>query len=947
MFHRNRPQGTKKPSVILQRIRHFWRSRFQNRRWLKILGQVTLVGIALGAIAVVAVVAWASKSIPDPNNLQFRKVAQSTRIYAKDGSTLLYEIHGDQKRTVVDLKDISPDVIHAVISIEDKDFYNHSGFSIRGFFRSVWIDITRGSLSQGGSTLTQQLVKNAILTREKTISRKIKEVILSYQIERLYDKDQILKLYFNEIPWGSTAYGVEAAAQTYFGVRAKDLTLAESATLAAMVQRTSYYSPRGSHTEQLIDRQRIVLANMVAQGYITEEQAAVAIKEDVLKKVPAFQDKITAPHFVFYVRDQLVQKYGELTVEQGGLSVTTTLDPKIQKISEEEVAAGAKKNDKRGAGNAASVSVDPKTGQILAMVGSRDFFDTKKDGNFNVITSIRNPGSSFKPIVYLSAFTKGYSPDTLLFDLKTNFGPDGSGKNFIPNNYDFNEHGPLKMRQTLNGSLNIPAVKTLYLAGIPTTLDVSSKLGYSTFEGKTFGLALAIGGGGVEPLEHAAAFAALANDGKRNPVTGILKVVDGTGKILEQFKKDETQVVDKNAVRLLNDTLSDNNARAYVFGTRNSLTLGGRQVAAKTGTTNDFKDGWTVGYTPQLATVVWVGNNNNSPMKSGSDGSIVAAPIWNAIMRRSLDKQPTERFQRPSAVEQSKPVLQGKLPEAKRVAVDNITNKRIPDSCLSAWPSQNISYVTVNEVHDILYYLQKEKPNGPPLENPASDPMFSRWEAPVQAWAKKNKYVSTMPADEDCSLRVNPAGAGVVFTSPSAGTTISASTFEATISWSNVTEPLTATYTLDGVTSTTSSTAPYTGTISLAGVENGVHSLGVTITDAAGITASAALSITTSAQSGTTMYFIDPEVNAKITTGAFPYPLRFYVQDSRGISSITPQMISPSGVTTPLTIITNPTETTFTVSWPPVPAGKYRLYLVVVPKGGAAIESDRLVVTVE
>lgn len=947
MNKRSGPENPKRTTAFLSRFRHFFRSKLHGRKFFKILGQFALAGVALAAIAVVAVVAWASKSIPDPNNLQFRTVAQSTRIYARDGSTLLYEIHGDQKRTVVDLKDISPDVINGVISIEDRDFYNHSGISIRGLARSLWVDILRGSRAQGGSTLTQQLVKNAILTREKSISRKIKEVILSYQIERLYSKDQILKLYFNEIPWGSTAYGVEAAAQTYFGVHAKDLTLAESAILAAMVQRTTYFSPRGSHTDQLIERQRIVLANMVAQGYITEEQAAAAIKEDVLKKVPAFQDKITAPHFVFYIRDVLVQKYGELTVEQGGLSVTTTLDPKIQKISEEEVVAGAKKNDKRGAGNAAAVSVDPKTGQILAMVGSRDFFDVKKDGNFNVITSIRNPGSSFKPIVYLTAFSKGYSPDTLMFDLKTNFGPDGSGKNFIPNNYDFREHGPLKMRQTLDGSLNIPAVKTLYLAGIPSTLDVASKLGYSTFEGKTFGLALAIGGGGVEPLEHASAFAALANDGKRNPVTGILKVVDKAGKILEQFKKQESQVIDKNPVRLLNDVLSDNSARAYVFGTRNSLTLGNRPVAAKTGTTNDFKDGWTIGYTPQLATIVWVGNNNNSPMKAGSDGSIVAAPIWNAIMRRSLDKQPIERFQRPSSVEQSKPVLQGKLPEVQRVAVDSVTAKRIPDACLSAWPAVNISYVSVNEIHDILFYLQKEKPNGPAPENPSVDPMFSRWEAPVQAWAKKNKYVSTMPADEDCSLRVNPNGASVVFTSPTSGAKISTTTFDATIAWANLTEPLSASYSIDSVVVSTTTTAPYSSTIDTSGIENGFHTLSVAVTDAVGATATAATTITTSAQTGTTVYFIDPAANSKISASDFPYPLSFYVEDGRGISSIVPQLVAPNGVTTPLTTILNPSTTTFTISWPPVPSGKYRLYLVVTPKGGSAVESDRLVVTVE
>jgi hypothetical protein len=333
-------------------------------------------------------------------------------------------------------------------------------------------------------------------------------------------------------------------------------------------------------------------------------------------------------------------------------------------------------------------------------------------------------------------------------------------------------------------------------------------------------------------------------------------------------------------------------------------------------------------------------------MKSGSDGSIVAAPIWNAIMRRALDKQPVERFQRPSAVEQSKPVLQGKLPEAQRVAVDSVTKKRIPDTCLSSWPATYISYVTVNEVHDILYYVQKDKPNGAAPTNPASDPMFTRWEEPVKAWAKKNNYVGTMPADEDCALRVNPLGAAVSFTAPSADATISTSSFDTTITWSNMTEPLSAVYSLDGATVATSTTTPYTGTISLASIENGIHTLAVSVTDTLGITATASISITTTAQSGTTMYFISPETNSTLSSGSFPQSIQFFAKDSRGFSSIVVEMIAPDGTTTPITTLSNPSGTSFTVSWPPVTSGKYRLYLVATPKGGSAVESDRLVVTI-
>lgn len=828
------------PADRTTRVRRSW---FRSKKLWRRLAQVAIVGVVLASLSVIGVVAWASQSLPDPNNLTFRVVAESTKILARDGKTVLYEIHGDQKRTVIELDDISPHLVRAVISIEDKDFYNHSGISIRGVIRSLWVDLLRGSKAQGGSTMTQQMVKNAILTREKSVSRKIKEVILSYQIERRYTKDQILKLYFNEIPWGSTAYGAEAAAETYFGVQAKDLSIAQSATLAAMIQSPSYYSPRGNNTDELLVRQKLVLDRMVEQGYITGEEAEAAKKVDVLAQVPAFRDRIVAPHFVFYVRDLLVQKYGELEVEQGGLRVITTLDEKLQTYAEEEVRAGAKKNDARGADNAALVSLDPKTGQILTMVGSRDFFDQKRSGNFNVITGLRNPGSSFKPIVYLSAFLKGYSPDTLLFDLKTNFGPDGSGKNYSPNNYDFRQSGPLKMRQTLAGSLNIPAVKTLYLAGIPSTIELASSLGYSTLAGKNFGLALAIGGGAVEPLEHASAFATLANDGKRNPVTALLRVEDKSGKVLEQFEKKEKQVVDKNAVRVLNEVLSDNSARAFVFGTRNPLTLSGRSVAAKTGTTNDFKDGWTVGYTPQLVTVVWVGNNNNTAMKNGSDGVIVAAPIWNAFMKRALDKKPVETFARSTKIEQSKPVLQGKLPEAQKVAVDSETKKKIPDSCLASWPAKYVAHVNVNEVHDILHYVVKDQPNGAAPKDPKSDAMYLRWEAPVQEWAKKNGYVATMPAEESCSLRIVASEQTLSILTPADGSLLTNSSISFTSQLSGFSEEVTVTYTLDGVVVGSSVVAPYEVIVSVETA--GIHTLVATATTVSGLTATATISFTT------------------------------------------------------------------------------------------------------
>lgn len=940
------PQRPMPDSSRVRRKRGFFRGTFRRGSFWKRALWVVAGGLVLASLAVVGIIVWASQSLPDPNNLSFRIVAQSTKIYARDGKTLLYEIHGDVKRTVVNLPDVSPDVVHAVISIEDKDFYKHAGISIRGILRSVFVDIVSGKKSQGGSTLTQQLVKNTILTRDKSFIRKLKEIILSYQLEHVYSKDQILKLYFNEIPWGSTSYGVEAASQTYFGVHAKDLTLSESSLLAAMVQLPSYYSPRGTHTDALLNRQHLVLDSMVANGYVTQAQADAARADDVLAKVTPFQDPIIAPHFVFYVRDLLVQKYGEQTVEQGGLRVVTTLDPKMQQIAEEEVTKGAAINDKRGASNAAMVALDPTNGQILAMVGSRDFFDTKHDGNFNVITSVRNPGSSFKPIVYMSAFLKGYSPDTLMFDLKTDFGPDGSGKDYIPNNYDFKEHGPLKMRQTLDGSLNIPAVKTLYLAGIQSTVDLGGKLGYSTLTGQTYGLALAIGGAGVEPLEHADAFAVIANDGKRNPTTPFLLVEDTNGKTLEKFQKNEQQVVDKNVIRQLDDVLSDNSARAFVFGAKNYLTLGSRPVGAKTGTTNDFKDAWTVGFTPQLVAAVWVGNNDFSSMGKGADGSVVAAPIWNGFMKRALDGQPVKAFPRPTSVTESKPVLQGKLPTPQRVAVDKVTGKHIPDSCLSSWPAAFVKYITVNEVHDILYYLNKDDPNGSTPSNPASDPMFNRWDAPVQAWAKKNGYVGTMPADESCSLRASTSSATLAFSAPGAGATIKSSSLTASVVGSNMTDPLSVTFTLDGVSVGSVTAAPYETTIDLSGVDNGFHTIIASATDANGISATATVSINTLVQQNTTVYFVSPAPNSSISAGSFPQLVQAYAYDPAGISLLSLYADNPDGTTSLINQVSAPADASVSLSWPSTNTGKYKLYLVATTKKGKTAQSDKLTVTV-
>lgn len=914
--------------------------------WAHWFFRVVAIILAVGAISSVVVVAWVSQALPDPNKLNSRNIAESTKIYARDGSTLLYEIHGDQKRTLINLDEVSPAVKNATISIEDKDFYKHSGVSLRGIFRSILVDVLSGSRAQGGSTITQQLVKNSILTREKSISRKVKEVILSYQIERRFSKDQILKLYFNEIPYGSSAYGIEAAAQTYFGKHAKDLDLPESALLAAMAQAPSYYSPTGNHRDDLISRQQLVLSTMAGEGYISQEQAGQAKAVDILARINPYRDRVVAPHFVFYVRDLLVQKYGALTAERGGLRVVTTLDANMQKIAEEEVAAGAARNDKKGAGNAALVAIDPHTGQILAMVGSRDYFDTAKDGNFNVATAVRNPGSSFKPIVYLTAFTKGYTPDTILFDLKTDFGPDGSGKNFAPNNYDGKEHGPLKMRQTLAGSLNIPAVKTLYLAGIPQTIAVAQKLGYNTIDPAKVGLALAIGGGGIRLLDHVNAFAALANDGSLNPSTPFVRIEDHNGKLLEQYQKKETRAVETQYVRQLVDIMSDNNARAFVFGSRSPLILSNRPVAAKTGTTNDFKDGWTVGFTPSLAAGVWVGNNNNAPMKSGQDGVVVAGPIWHAFMERALKGTPVEQFKKPAPSTAKKPILLGRLQGDTTVSVDAATGKKIPDSCLAEWPASAVKEVKVKDVHTILWYLSKDDPNGAAPTRPQDDPMFVRWEKPIQEWAKKNNYVTKAPDEESCSLMPDPQAPAIFFSAPNDRATVSATSITVTATARNFTPVSGVQFSLDGSVVASAPTAPYSVSLDLAGVSNGFHTITATGVDAAGAPHAASITVNVLSQAATTAYFISPSSKATVASGSFPQSVSVYAYDSSGVSTVTLYIENPDGTTAVVDQASTPSDSTVALSWSTTPPGSYKLFFIIKTKKNKSLQSDKLPVTV-
>jgi len=703
-----------------------------------ILGLI-VAGLIIGSIGSLGMLVWISRSLPDPNKIIERDVALSTKIYDRTGEDILYDIHGEEKRTMVELTDIPQFMLDATLTAEDRKFYEHKGYSITGVIRSIIKNITTGS-RVGGSTLTQQLIKNAILTPEKTYTRKIKELILSYQIERKFSKDEILKLYFNEIPYGSTSYGIEAGAQTYFGKSVGDLTLAEAAILAAMPQAPSYYSPYGTHVDELFGRQKWVLNSMADLDYITKDEAEAAINQNIEFKKK--RESIIAPHFVMYVKEYLSEKYGERAVEQGGLKVITTLDLYKQEIAEEAVTNGMPNIENRRGSNAALVALDPKNGQILAMVGSKDFYDEDIDGQVNVTMRDRQPGSSFKPVVYAAAFKKGYTPNTTLFDVETTFLTE-IGKDYTPKNYDLEQRGPVTIRKALAGSLNIPAVKTIYLTGVDNVLDLADALGYSTLKDRSrFGLSLVLGGGEVKLIEHVNAYSVFAREGEWHPISAILKVEDKDGKVLEEWEKEEKKVLATQIARQINNILSDNAARVFAFGENSPLQLGGRPVAAKTGTTNDYRDAWTLGYTPSLAVGVWAGNNDNSEM-SGS-GSMMTGPIWNEFMRRVLGDTPIEGFKEPEPVETGKPILDGSIEGQITFDVDRVSGLLATEHT----PADYIVKRTFTLAHNILHYVDKEDPQGPAPADPAQDWQYQNWEEAVAKWALENNMVLDEPPTE-------------------------------------------------------------------------------------------------------------------------------------------------------------------------------------------------------
>ncbi len=707
--------------------------RFYLREWPK-SRRFLKYSFITGTIITLFFVVWVGKDLPNPDKLNERVFEESTKIYDRSGEHLLYEIYLDKKRTIVELDKIPKYLIEGVIATEDTKFYEHHGIRPLSIARSFAYGLMgKGRIGGGASTLTQQLVKNAVLIDEgRGPIRKAKEIILALWLEQKYNKDEILKIYFNEIPYGGTNYGVESASQSYFNKHVQDLTLAEAATLAGLPQLPSYYL---SDLDALKRRRNFVLQRMVDVGYLNLEEANKAKEEPLeIKKTVTRMD---APHFVKYVQQQLVDEYGENTVGRGGLKVITTLDWKKQEIAEKAIQNKAEALLKQGdANNAGLLALDPKTAQVLAMVGSKNYYDDTINGQFNVTTQARRqPGSSMKPIIFTAAFAKGYTPSTVLYDVTTQFGGIDGVPSYIPKNYDLGEHGLVTMRQALQGSLNIPSVKTLYLVGLDQAKTFAEKLGYTTFGKEGLGLSLVLGGGEVKMLEHVNAYGIFANNGKKQTVTSILKVEDTRGKVLYEWKsEDGEQVLDAGVAATISNVLSDDGARAYIFGAGSALTLPGRPVAAKTGTTNNYVDGWIVGYTPSLVAGVWVGNSNNKPMKYGYGGSKMAGEVWNYFMRESLKGTPVEKFPTPPINKNKKPILNGGSGGVTAM-IDKYTNRL----ATSSTPESFIVTRSYLIPHDILHYVDKNDPQGAVPSDPGKDPMYKNWEQGLQSWITRRK----------------------------------------------------------------------------------------------------------------------------------------------------------------------------------------------------------------
>ncbi len=618
----------------------YYKKIYKNNKKIKILarniGLKAFFVFLIGVFISLTIFVYHAKDLPRPEKFAERNFVEPTKIYDKTGEVVLYTIYGEEKRDIVPLEKMPDHLINAVVATEDANFYNHFGVDFRGIFRALWENIRRGRTSQGGSTITQQLIRSSFLSGEKTIGRKVREVILTLELERRYSKDEIMEFYLNQIPLGSNAYGVESASQTYFNKSVDEITIAESAILASLIRSPSFLSPYGPNRDNLMIRKDYVLDRMVIENYISKEEAEEKKEEDI--SFSSISRLLKAPHFTMEVINYLNRKYGENYLKTRGLKVYTTLDWDLQEKAEEIIKESYQTNIHRNAHNAALTAINPNTGEILAMVGSIDYFKdpypkgctSGKNCMFdpypNVAMRERQPGSAFKPFVYADVFKKGYNDKTIIVDEPINIG------GYSPRNYDGLFRGPVTIREALAQSLNVPAVKALAnFTNIEDAIKTAKDFGINTLTRPPsfYGLPLVLGGGEVTLMEMTSAYGVFASEGYRVPPSFIYKITDTKGRLIEENQKIPQRVLDSRIAKIMNSILSDNEARGPMMGFNSSLNIPG--VSAKTGTTQNFKDAWTVGYNNSIVTGVWIGNNDNTPMIMG-ESLVVASPIWRRFM---------------------------------------------------------------------------------------------------------------------------------------------------------------------------------------------------------------------------------------------------------------------------------------------------------------------------
>lgn len=707
------------------------------RHWKDILIDIAVFGFSIAILISAAVLIWVSTlEIPDLSTFDERRVLQSTKIFDRTGEVLLYDLHQDVRRTIIPLEQMSRHVKNATVAIEDDQFYNHIGVDFMAIIRSMVINLQISGdpfSGVGGSTITQQVIKNSVLEREKTLTRKVKEAILAIKLERELSKDEILEVYLNESPYGGTIYGVEEAARAFFNKSAADVTLAEAAYLAAIPQAPTFYSPYGNNRDRLDARQKLVLERMRLNGFITIEEYEAAQTETIEFQTQVVSG-IRAPHFVMYIREQLAERYGEEALAVQGLRVITTLDWELQEEAERIVAERSATNaEKFNANNAGLVATDPKNGDVLVMVGSKDYFSEDIDGNFNVALASRQPGSSIKPFVYATAFSKGYLPSTVVFDVQTQFSPlcapndyNSESPCYSPNNYNAKFVGPISMRNALAQSLNIPAVKTLYLAGLQNFLKLAADMGLTTLnDPERYGLTVVLGGGEVRLLDMTHAYGVFANRGIKATPRSILRVENNRGEVMEEFETSSTRVLDANVADMITDVLSDDVARTPLWGANGLLYFSGRDVAGKSGSTNNLRDAWIMGYTPNLAVGAWVGNNDNTAMGGGLSG-LITTPMWREFMLFALDRIEPESFTQPQInTDGVKPIIRGQYVDTEALLQN-----------MSEGGTLDVAAIYGN-IHNILHYVDKNNPQGPYPSNPNDDPQYTNWEYGVQKWKEK------------------------------------------------------------------------------------------------------------------------------------------------------------------------------------------------------------------